>query len=254
MKSAVRALAIIDLLAQRGRPLRFPEIARALGYPQSSLHGLMKTLQQAQWIELDENTREYTVGIRAWEAGQAYKGARTLAERARPYMDAIRDRINETVQLAVLDNGRHNVYLAKSEGDQRLVLESRVGSRLPAHATGVGKVLLAALDDDDVRQRIGDEKLEQYTTTTPRDLDDLLSRLRRVREAGYGTDDQEYTEGVRCVAVPVHAYGGETVAAMSVSVPVVRFDAALEGAALAALRAAAADLSHALGYREETSD
>jgi DNA-binding IclR family transcriptional regulator len=219
VKSAVRALAILDLLTQRGVPMRFSEIAQQLGYPQSSLHGLMRTLHSAQWLEFDEDTRQYTLGIRAWEAGNAYMRAVSLADRAMPYMNQVSDRLNETVQLAVLDEGRHNVYLAKSEGDQRLVLESRVGSRLPAHATGVGKVLLAALPDEEVRRRLGGVELETYTATTPGTIDELIERLDEIRERGYGTDDEEYTEGVRCVAVPVRDHSGSTVAAMSVSVP-----------------------------------
>jgi len=249
VKSAVRALAILDLLTQSAEPLRFPEIAARLEYPQSSLHGLMKTLHQAQWIDFDEGTRQYTLGIKAWEAGHAYLRGRSLAERAQPFMDQVRDELNETVQLAILDSGRHNVYLAKSEGNQRLVLESHVGARLPAHATGVGKVLLASLDNEEVRRRIGAAELEQYTSTTPRDLDELIGRLEKIRTDGYGTDDQEYTAGVRCVAVPILDHGGDVVAAMSVSVPVVRFTEALERDALVSLRSAAEQFSRALGYR-----
>lgn len=249
VKSAVRALAILDLLAQRGAPMRFPEIAQQLGYPQSSLHGLIRTLHSAQWLAFDEGTRQYTLGIRAWEAGNAYMRAVSLADRSTPFIDEVRDRLNETVQLAVLDEGRHNVYLAKAEGDQRLVLESRVGVRLPAHATGVGKVLLASLDDDEVRRRIGDAELEIYTPTTLGSIEVLLTRLHEIRERGYGTDDQEYTQGVRCVAVPVRDYTGATVAAMSVSVPVVRFTEDLRDRSLDALKEAAVNLSAALGYR-----
>ncbi|WP_022872970.1 IclR family transcriptional regulator [Nesterenkonia alba] len=249
VKSAVRALAILDLLAQRGAPMRFPEIVRELGYPQSSLHALIKTLHAAQWVEFDESTREYTLGIRAWEAGNAYQRALSLAERAQPFMNSARDELNETIQLAVLDGGRHNVYLAKAEGDQRLVLESHVGGRLPAHATGVGKVLLAALEDTEVRRRIGDAELEQYTETTIKDIDELLEHLRGVRQRGYATDHEEYTVGVRCVAVPVKDHRGTVVAAMSVSVPVVRFTEEFEQQSLKVIQRAAEGFSAALGHR-----
>jgi len=252
VKSAVRALAILDLLTQRGAPMRFSEISQQLGYPQSSLHGLMRTLHAAQWLEFDDDSRQYTLGIRAWEAGNAYMRAVSLADRAMPYMHQVSERLNETVQLAVLDEGRHNVYLGKSEGDQRLVLESRVDSRLPAHATGVGKVLLASLSDDEIRRRLDGVDLEIYTDTTPETVDTLIKRLDEIRERGYGTDDEEYTEGVRCVAVPVRDHAGATVAAMSISVPVVRFTDDLRNRSLDALRDAAERLSGALGFRSGT--
>lgn len=248
VKSAERALSILELLTRERRPLSFVEIGAALGYPRSSLHGLLRTLSDRGWISFDAHARTYFLGLRAWEAGSAYQDAVTLADRALPYMHAVRDALDETVQLSVLD-GRDNVYIAKVDGAQRLVLESDVGGRLRAHATGLGKVLLADLPADELERRIGGVELERYTPHTVTDRSELARELERIRREGYAEDHEEYTLGVRCVAVPVRDHSGDVVAAMSVSVPTVRLDAERQQRTRVVLREAADGLSRALGYR-----
>jgi DNA-binding IclR family transcriptional regulator len=249
VKSALRALEILELLTSVERPLSFAEIGERLGYPRSSLHGLMRTLLQRGWVELD-GARAYTLGIRAWEAGQSYHRALSLAERGRQYMERVRDQLNETVQMAVLD-GRRHVYIAKVDGAQRLVLQSEVGRRLEAHATALGKALLAHVDEAELDRLLDGVALERFTPATISDTAALRAELERIRARGYATDDEEYTPGVRCVAAPVRSHDGRVVAAMSVSVPTVRFRAQIGARARALITAAAADLSAALGYRPE---
>ena len=247
VKSAQRVLAILELLTAREGPLTFTEIAGALGYPRSSLHSLLATLAQSGWVELDPGNRRYTLGIRAWQAGNAYLRAVDLADRARPHMERVRDGLGETVQLAVLD-GRHNVYVAKVDGRQLLSLASAVGRRLAAHATGVGKVLLADLPAAERRALLSGPPLEHFTVHTLTDLARLEEQFSLIRERGYGVDDEEYTLGVRCVAVPVRDHTGRAVAGMSVSVPTIRFDQARADDALARLTTAAEELSATLGW------
>jgi DNA-binding IclR family transcriptional regulator len=250
VKSAQRALAIIELLTRTERPLTFRHLEETLRYPRSSLHGLLHTLLTGGWLELDDPSRTYTLGIRAWEAGKAYLRATSLAQRAMPYLSRVRDAMDETVQLAILD-GRYNVYVAKVDGTQRLVLASEVGRRLEAHATGLGKVLLAGLPVAEIDRRLAGVSLERFTPNTIADIRALKRELDRTRRRGYGLDNEEYTMGVRCIAVPVRDHTGQVVAAMSVSVPTVRFDARRRRQALPLVQKAARDLSLALGYGPE---
>ena len=161
----------------------------------------------------------------------------------------MRDELQETVQLAVLD-GIENVYLAKEEADQRLVLQSHVGTRLPAYATGLGKALLGGLPDEEVLRRLASGGLRRFTANTITRTDDLLAELAEVRRHGYSTDHGEYTDGVTCVAVPVRNHDGEVVAAVSVSVPVTRADDGFEERAAKVLAREAANLSATLGYKK----
>jgi DNA-binding IclR family transcriptional regulator len=249
VKSAKRTLDILVLMTGREARMTFTEISAALDLPRSSLHGLLATLVDSGWVTYQPASRTYGLGIRALEAGNAYLRTDDLPSRARPAMERVRDALDETVQLSVLD-GRFNVYVAKVDGQQALVLASAVGRRLPAHATGVGKVLLAGLDPVALDGLLQSVDLERYTANTVTDRAALHRRLQAIREAGYGTDDEEYTAGVRCVAVPIRDQRGEVIAAMSVSAPAIRFDDQISQRARELLLAAAAELSAALGFHQ----
>ncbi|HEX8627456.1 MAG TPA: IclR family transcriptional regulator, partial [Catenuloplanes sp.] len=240
-------LEILELLTRQRAPMTFTEIAEALGYPRSSLHNLLRTLAQSGWAELDPETKRYTLGIRAWQAGNAYLRAVDLAERARPFMERVRDEFHDTVQLAVRD-GRYNVYIAKVEGSQLLVLASAIGRRLQAHATGVGKVLLADLDPEERAALLYQQPLERFTPHTITDPAALETEFAAITRTGHSVDNEEYTLGVRCVAVPVRDHTGRVVAGMSVSVPSIRFDAARTEQARSLLDEACLRLSAALGH------
>jgi DNA-binding IclR family transcriptional regulator len=248
VKSAERTLAILELMTRHEQPLTFTEIAHALRYPRSSLHGLLRTLVERGWADFDPDQRAYTLGIRTLEAGNAYTRALGLVERAVPLMEKIRDGIDETVQLAVLD-GLHNVYVAKVDGRQTLTLASEVGRRLPAYATGVGKVLLAGLGQEELDARLAGGPLEPITSHTIIDKALLREHLQHVRRRGFSIDNEEYTLGIRCVAVPIFDYSRRVVAAMSVSVPAIRFTPGHRERAHLLLTGAAQRMSEALGYR-----
>ncbi len=247
VKSAQRALAILELLMNRERALTSGEIARVLAYPRSSLHGLLRTLADRGWIEFDGATHAYRLGIRTWEAGNVYMRAVTIAEQARPYMEHVRDAMNETVQLALLD-GRYNIYIAKVDGTQHLTLDSAVGRRLEAHATALGKALLAGLAADELDRRLGTQPLERFTPSTVSDQEALRTELALIRKRGYALDNEEYTRGLRCTAMPIRDHMGAYVAALSISIPTVRFTAERQRQALNLLREATTALSQARGY------
>lgn len=251
VKSAERALEILELVGAAERPLTTSAIGRALGYPRSSLHGLLQTMTKRHWLELADSERAYALGIRTWEVGHSYLRAINLADRAQPFMTRLRDQLDETIQLAMLD-GRYNVYIGKVTGTQRLTLASEVGRRLEAHATGVGKVLLAGLGDGELRRLFDGVALERFTKRTVRDLDALEIELEAIRNRGYGTDDEEYTDGVRCIAAPVRDASGAVVAAMSVSVPTIR-DSILRKDGARLLLDATDGLSKALGHRPNSA-
>lgn len=248
VKSAQRTLSVLELLARSEVPLTFSEIGEHLDYPRSSLFGLLNTLLDRHWLERDAQTRRYRLGVRTFEAGNAYLRSIDLVQIARPRMERIRDELDETVQISVRD-GRYNVYLGKVEGGQNLRLASEVGRRLEAHTTALGKVLLAGLGDDELARLALPEPLERFTARTITTGAALRTELRQIRERGYATDNEEHTMGVRCVAVPICNHTGNTIAALSVSIPTVRFTAERGQRALALLLEAVASISGELGYR-----
>jgi DNA-binding IclR family transcriptional regulator len=246
VKSATRTLALLDLLARFPGGVTFSEILVETGWPKGSLHGLLATLKASGWIRLQPETKLYSLGFRAWQVGAAYASAAKWETRAVETMTRLRDRFGETIQLAVLD-GMQALYVAKVDGLHPLRLDSRVGQRLEAHATGVGKLLLASLPRDRVAVWLADRRLERYTGHTIVDPTALLAELDRIRATGHAYDDEERTVGASCIAVGVADDAGAVVGALSISVPSIRFDAERRREALPLLRDAACELSATIG-------
>ena len=246
VKSAGRVLDILVDLASAPDGMPFAELARRQQLPKSSLHGLLAVLTDRGFVEFDPQRRTYALGIRTWEIGQAYLRHRDLVREALPLMEHVVSEINETVQLAALD-GIENVYLAKVDCSHPIRLQSEVGKRLHAHATGLGKVLLAFLPDAELRARFNGKPLPAFNANTIRELSALLLVLDRIRERGFAVDDQEYTPGLRCVAVPIFDIDGNVLAALSASIPLMRAEEARLEQALRAIAAASIDISFRLG-------
>ncbi len=246
VKSASRALDVIELLASTPNGLGFVELARLQRIPKSSLHALLAVLTGRGFIDLDQRSRTYSLGIRTWEVGQAYVAQRDLVENALPVMKRIVESINETVQLSILD-GIENVYLAKVDCSHPLRLQSEVGKRLHAHATGLGKALLAGLPEQELQSRFDGVSLPKLNDNTIHDLPELLRTLEIIRNVGFAVDDQEYTPGLRCVAVPIVDRDGQTIAALSASIPLTRAGPEEMVAALREIANASIDISRRLG-------
>jgi DNA-binding IclR family transcriptional regulator len=246
IKSANRVLDIIETLAAAPDGLAFSEIAQRRNLPKSSLHGLLSVLSARGYVMRDPDRQTYALGVRVWEAGQAFYQHRDLVREAYPVMQEIVDSINETIQLAVLD-GIENVYLAKVDCTHPVRLQSEVGIRLFAHATGLGKVLLAHLPDTDLHIMLVDRDLPSFTPHTINGSSTLLRELAAIRASGYAVDNQEYTPGLRCVAVPIWNVDGRVSAALSASLPLSRARSAELKIALCAVAAGSMKISHRLG-------
>ncbi|RYE09752.1 MAG: IclR family transcriptional regulator [Hyphomicrobiales bacterium] len=222
VKSADRLMQLLEYLSESGAS-SFASIMRALGLPGSSAHQLLQTAVSRRFIDHAEGSKLYRLGPRLWEVAQGYKPELGLVELAQPLMDGLTESTRETVQLAQLD-GLYNVYLAIAESPQPMKLVSRVGSGLPAHATGVGKVLLAFLEPAELDRRLAGATLERFTASTITDKSVLRSELDMIRARGYAQDIEEYVIGCRCIAMPIRAPGGQVEAAMSISIPTPRYN------------------------------
>lgn len=246
VKSALRTVEILALIAKSPGGLTFAEILTAVGWPRSSTYNLLQTLTLTRFLEFDEGSRRYQIGLRLWEAGQGFALEHDIVRTAMPYLEEAKAQLNETVQLAILD-GVENVYIAKVEADHHLKLVSEVGSRLPAYATGLGKALLASLTAQEVERRFENVGLRSFTPQTITNLADLHAELELTRERGYAIDRGEYTVGVYCIAVPITDSSSKAVAAISSSVPEPRADDRLKQQMVTTLQLSAEGISRALG-------
>ena len=241
-----RGLSILELLAEAKQPMRVAEVATRLDIPRSATYELINTLRLHRFIEQDSDGR-LTLGAKLAMLGASFESGIDLPRLAAEAARGLRDRCDETVQVAVLDD-RYVLYIAKADSSRQLRLVSNLGRRLPAHVTGLGKVLLAALPPDEFDRRMAGVQLETFTTTSIADLDALRVELADVRRAGFAIDNAESTPEVRCVAAPIQDTSGETIAAISISVPSIRMtdDRLTECTIL--VRDAAVGLSRRLGF------
>jgi IclR family KDG regulon transcriptional repressor len=250
VKSALRTLDVLELLAARSEGLTLSQICRELDCPKSSAHSLLMTLAHRGYVRVTAGRAGgapvYVLGARVFELGSAYIGSVDLVRDGQEVVKRLSDECDETVHLAGLD-GRSVLYLAKHEGTKTMRMVSAVGKRFPAYGTGVGKVLLAGLDDVTLAGLFPDDvPLEQLTPNTITDPGRLRVELETVRRRGYAVDDGESTLGLSCLALPIYDVS-HLVAALSVSVPGVRFSQERSQELLRLARHSAREISLRLG-------
>jgi DNA-binding IclR family transcriptional regulator len=201
-----RVLAVLKELARYPDGVGLEELTRVMGSPKPTVHRALGALRRAGLADQDARSR-YVLGDEFLRMAFAHHEDRPEHVRVRPVLEALADRFGETAHYAVLD-GREVVYRAKVDPPSGAVrLTSTVGGRNPAHATGVGKVLLAHRLDSvaAVEAWIGDAPLERRTPRTLCTAADLCRDLRTTLDRGYAVDDQENESGVNCLALPVYA-------------------------------------------------
>lgn len=234
VKSADRTLDVLEELAQAGHLTR-SDLTRRLKIPKSSLHGILRTLELRGWVEVDPGGSTYQLGVRSLVVGASFVDEDLVVARTASVLDALAAATGETVHLGRLQ-GSEIVYMAKRESVHPLRMFSAVGRRLPAHATALGKALLAQRCDDDVRAILPDV-LVPLTPRTVCDPKVLIERLADVRELGYAIDNEEATVGLRCFGIALPSKT-PAINAISISVPVARLDAESEARVIAELIAA----------------
>lgn len=244
VKSADRTVELLELLSRTGQPLTLSEIHRELAYPKSSLFVLLRTLVARGWVETDRRGTGYSIGVRALLVGTSYLDRDPVIRSATRVLEDLRGEVNETAHLARLD-GADVVYLASRESAHHLRLTSRVGRRVPAHATALGKALLAELPDAHVDALLP-AVLERLTPDTVTGRDALFADLAAIRERGYAAERGQNTQGLGCFAAALR-YRAPAIDAISCSVPYPRLDDAGHAAdVLAAVRRSAALLGSLL--------
>ncbi len=249
VKSVIRSLDILELLAQSDRALTLTEIATVLALPKSSTYLLLQTLASRGYLEMLSSSGPFELGLQVMQLAGAYT---RKADLLRKFPAVARDSVaacQETVQLAVL-SGTEVVYLGKEDGTQPVRLVSDIGKRLPAHATALGKVLLAALPEAELEARYSHNHFVRMTPKTIASLEWLKKELAQVRARGFAVDDEEAVEGLQCFAAPVRDERGKVIAAISVAVPKNRVGEGDGGRYVALIQQAASELSRRMGYTE----
>src|SRR5262249_13882834 len=188
VRATRRALDSLDVLQRAPAGVSLAEVARATGLPRSSAFRYLATLEGRGYVERNGTSSEYRLGL-AFQPLRAHH-LDVLKTRSRTYLEELRDRFQETVNLGVLD-GESLTYLEILESPQAVRFAARRGGRDPIHSTALGKALVALLADDEVRRLLGAARMERRTSRTIVDPEDFMREVAQVRAQGYAVDDRE---------------------------------------------------------------
>lgn len=246
IQSVGRAFAILEQF-HTDRALGVTAIANRVGLHKSTCFGLLHTLQQLGYIQRNPETGLYSLGVKMFQLGQDYIIGLDLRTCARPLLVQIVEKFQGTAHLVVVE-GRRAVYIDKVEPTQAMAISSRIGQEAPLHCSGVGKVMLAFMSEEECAAVIN-AGLRQYTEKTITGKTLLLEELCKIRQQGFGTDNEELEMGLRCVAAPIFNARKQAIAAVSISGPSSRLDFARLDEFSAMVKSCTEEVSRQLGYR-----
>lgn len=223
VKSLVKALDILECVADSPDGAGVSEVSLRLGINKASVSKMLSTLATRRFVRKDPETRRYRLGYRLVELSARLIESIDIRAEARPHLKALERTINEVINLAVYHNGEV-IYVDKFEGTKSLRLHSRIGGRASLTCTSVGKVLLAFLPEPERRYLMDAAAPERRTHLSVATWEELAGQFAEIRKQGYALDLEENMEGVVCVGAPIFDYSGKVVGAVSVSCPTVRGD------------------------------
>ena len=251
--SIKRAFNVLELFLKGTRELSVPEIVAQLNFPRTTAYEIVNTLLACGYLTTVEGQpNRVSLGFKLFELGSVYASHVDLISEGRRVAKGLAAKCDETLQIAVRDR-TEVLFIAKADCSRLVRLVSTVGSRLPAHCTGVGKMLLSHLSDEEIIDLYeGRDQLPHMTANSITSVSKLLQELEMIRRRGLAYDDCESNIDVRCVAAPVYDGRGEMVAAMSFSVPITRMSLGKQDELAGIIRKGAEELSRSLGYEHNS--
>jgi IclR family acetate operon transcriptional repressor len=240
-----RSLKLLDLVASAdGAALT--DLSDQSGMAPSTVHRLLTSLAGHGMVTHDAETGAWTIGLKAFEIGNAFLRFRKLGTISRPFLKQLMEHSGETANIGIEDGG-DVVFISQVESHAPMRAFFRPGRRGPIHASGIGKAILSTWDDAAIERLLSPRPLTRFTGKTRDTLAKLLTDIESIRTRSWSIDDEEHTLGMRCIAAPIFNEYGEAIAGISVSGPAVRLpDETLEALG-PVVRAAADGVTQAMG-------
>lgn len=221
-----RALDILLLLYYYGQEIGVSDIGRELDLHKSTVHRTLATLENKGFVHQNKENGKYWLGTKIYAMGLRVGEKLSLVDIIRPYAKKLFDEFQEVVNVSILDkdsvNGYKSIIILKEvDTNKVLSVNPNVGSSSDAHASSVGKCLLAFSKDIDIN-KIKTNPLKRYTENTLTNWDDLIKEFEKIRKNGYAIDDEEQEIGLYCIGAPIFDKNGNAIAAISMSGPTAR--------------------------------
>lgn len=219
----MRGLQVLGLFTHKQPELTGADISRSLDLPRASVFRLLQTLEHMGYLERSPNGIHYRLGMGVLRLGFEYIASQDISELARPVVDALRDASGVTAHLVIRD-GKEVVFVLKALGRNAVFQTIPIGTRLPVHATALGRTLLMYMSDAQLNNLFMDHQFTVYTSHTPRNLQALKDKIQLDAQLGYSVSEGGFESGISVVAAPVRNAQGQVVAALSISVPASRIE------------------------------
>lgn len=246
-----RGLQILTQFSPREPVLGAPELSKRLSIPRTTVFRLLQTLESLGFLERADKDRNYRLGVAVLRLGFEYLSSLELTDLGLPIIEALRDATGLTSHILIRD-GRDVVFVAKAQSHAPIFnsVKVNVGTRLPAHATTHGQVLMGDMTLDELRVLYPEPQLERFTKQTPDTIDELFERIRDDAKRGYAVSESSFERGISVVTAPVRNDSSRIVAVIATTIPRPEIDASLiDSGLIDRVRYAADELSHRLNYR-----
>lgn len=224
VKSVAKTLSILELLGGAEGGSTLTEISTSLRIGKSTVHRLLATLRDHDFVWLDPQSSRYILGARILQLTGQLSRQSLLIRYGESALSRLAAKTGETCNLGVLD-GREVLYLIIKESKKPLRMTGQVGKRLPAHCTALGKAILSGLSREEFNLLYGGtQKLQTPTPASVSTVSQLVDELEKVRQTDIAVDNEELYPGVVCISAPIRNHSGKTIAAVSISLPKNRVD------------------------------
>ncbi|MGA8031813.1 MAG: IclR family transcriptional regulator C-terminal domain-containing protein [Casimicrobiaceae bacterium] len=221
VQSLTRGLSILQCLARTEGGLTLTDIAQRVQLPPSTTHRLLSTLEKMGYVYQAGDLSLWYVGIEAFAVGSSFLSNRDFVAQSHAYMRRLMEQAGETTNLAILD-GTEAVFIDQVQCRETMRTIVKLGSRVPLHASGVGKAIFASLPDDQIDAMLKVRGLPRITENTITSPETMWASIRVIRQRGWSFDDEEHLPGTRCVAAPFYDEHAEPLGAISVAGPTSR--------------------------------
>ncbi|HEY7484728.1 MAG TPA: IclR family transcriptional regulator C-terminal domain-containing protein [Streptosporangiaceae bacterium] len=216
VQSLARGLTVIRAFDAASPELTLSEVARKTGLTRAAARRFLLTFTDLGYVRSDG--RLFALSPRVLELGYAYLSSLTLPEVAEPHLERLVAEVHESASVSVLD-GEDVVYVARVPTSQIMRVTISIGTRFPAYATSMGRVLLAGLPKDRLDAYLAGATLRPFTSQTITSVETLRGELERVRVQGWAMNDQELEDGLRSIAAPIRDHAGRVTAAVNIAAP-----------------------------------
>lgn len=249
--SVLKVFGILEALAE-SKEIAISELSNKVMMPKSTAYRFLQTMKSLGYVSQEEDSDKYSLNLKLLDLGNKVIDHQNFLNIADTEMRKLRDKTKETVHLAVRENDQV-IYINKVASEQySLCLASKIGNQATIHASGLGKVLLAWLDDESKNEIIDQINFVQYTPKTIMSKEAFIAELNEVKQCGYGKDDEESELGLRCFSVPIYNRLGNIIAAISLSTSIFRCSTAEDELALVAeIQKTAAKISELIGFNKQ---